>query len=59
MKFTSEENQDKWDRALYCCFMSRKMNKKEKLFEIEFPVEDVMKKEKEEHVKADEVYVIG
>jgi hypothetical protein len=35
------------------------MNKKEKLFEIEFPVEDVMKKEKEEHVKADEVYVIG
>ena len=35
------------------------MSKKDKLFEIEFPVEDVMKKEKEEYKKEDEVYEVG
>ncbi len=35
------------------------MKKKGKLFEIEFPVEDVMKKEKEEHNKDEENYTLN
>jgi hypothetical protein len=35
------------------------MVKKGKLFEIEFPVEDVMKKEKEEYKKEDEFYILN
>ena len=46
MKFDSEKNQEKWDRALYCCYIGRKMTTQEKFFLIEYPEEDVIKKEK-------------
>jgi hypothetical protein len=44
MQFESEKNQEKWDRALYCCYIGRKMKTKEKFFLIEYPEEDVKKK---------------
>ena len=48
MQFQSQKNQQKWDRALYCCFIGRKMKTKQKFFIIDYPEEDVKKKEKEE-----------
>jgi hypothetical protein len=51
LRFDSEKNQEKWDRALYCCYIGRKMKTKEKFFLLEYPEEDVKKKEKEETKK--------
>ena len=51
MQFESEKNQEKWDRALYCCVIGRKMKTKDKFFIIDYPEEDVKKKEKEETKK--------
>lgn len=51
LRFDSEKNQEKWDRALYCCYIGRKMKTKEKFFLLEYPEEDVKKKEDEETKK--------
>ena len=46
-KFNSIQNQDKWDRAIYCNYMSRKMKVKNRYFQIDYPVKEDEKREKD------------
>ena len=50
-KFDSLENQDKWDRAIYCNYMTKKIKVKSKYFQTEYPEKEEKKdKDRERNI---------
>ena len=52
-RFDSIENQNKWDRAIFCNYITKKMKNKSRYFEIDYPnmTDDKREKDRERNAK--------
>lgn len=54
-RFNTIDNQDKWDRAVFCNYMTRKMKKKSRYFEIDYPDKEHEKRDNDWERKVNDV----